>query len=566
MSYTPPTGTAAHASWSGAAAYTPPAGSAAHATWLPVSVDPPAAAVMLRAAIRAPWSRAQANRRVVRNPMPPAATLDTASRAPWGAGRRLASADFCAWLAGATADANTAAPWGEYVARAAADTATSWPAARVADAARRAPWGKYAARTNTRITSIWLPATAADIAALAPWARYAARQGQAWIALTPTARRSDDSTRAPWGSFQRRLDPGWGVITPDNRPPTDVHGTIVTPTLRAYIVLNEISLIRVSNSLALPALALSISADADSWTYQWSATLPAGHLDDVLPASPGAPVELEATVNGWPHRLLVDRIGLDSSFGKPRVQIGGRGIAALLGAPYAASEARDNTAGSRTAAQLCDDALLINGVAASGWAIDWNLIDWLVPAGAWVTLGTPMDAIAAIAEAGGGYVRADPTAKTLHIEPRYPVAPWDWATATPDFELPAAATTKVGIEWRDNPAHNAVYVAGTGPGAILARVKRAGTAGDSVAPMVTDPLTTHADAARQRGTAILGAAGSGQSLTLETPIIEAIGPYPVGSLLKFVDGSAERLGIVRGCRISVGMPTVRQTLEVECHD
>lgn len=498
--------------------------------------------------------------------MPAATTLDTTRRAPWAEGSRLASADFCRWPASATVDASAAAPWGEYTSRAAADTAALWPAASSADTERRAPWGKYAQRRAARILNCWPAASAADIARLAPWAQYAARNGQAWIASAPAAIRSDDATRAPWGTFQRQLAPGWGIVIPDNSPPTDANGTIVTPTLRAYIVLNEISLVRISNNLHLPALALSISTDVDSWTYQWSATLPGSNLNDVLSASPGAPIEFEATVNGWPHRLLATGVRLDRSFAKPRVNISGRGIAALLAAPYAASEARDNTAGNRTANQLCEDALLINGVAASGWTIDWNLTDWLVPAGAWVTNGAPLDAIAAIAEAGGGYVRADPTAKILHIEPRYPVAPWDWATATPDFELPAAATTKVGIEWRDNPAHNAVYVAGSGLGAILARVKRAGTAGDSVAPMVTDPLTTHADAARQRGTAILGAAGSGQTLTLETPIIEAIGPYPVGGLLKFVDDGAERLGIVRGCQINVGMPTVRQALEVECHD
>jgi hypothetical protein len=375
---------------------------------------------------------------------------------------------------------------------------------------------------------------------------------------------ADKEADHPWTRYSHPMNPGWGVIVEDNQPPVNEHGTIVTPTLRAYVVLNEITLIRVSNNLPLPALSLSITSDVDSWTFSWSATVPATKLDDVLPASAGEPVELEATINGWNHRLLAEKVVLDRSFGKERVNISGRGIAAKLAAPYLASETRTNSIG-RNAAQLCDDALLINGTPASGWVIDFNLTDWLVPANAWMHTGTPMDAINAIANAGGGYVRASETEKILHIEPRYPVVPWEWGTATPDFELPSAATTKVGVEWLENPAYNVVYVSGTGVGAVLGQVKRTGSAGDIAAPMVTDQLITHAYAARQKGISILGSAGVGQRLTLETPIIENIGPYPVGSLIEFTEGLTSRIGLVRSNSITAGIPRTRQTLEVECH-
>ena len=280
----------------------------------------------------------------------------------------------------------------------------------------------------------------------------------------------------------------------------------------------------------------------------------------------GEPVEFEASINGWPHRLLAEKISLDKGFGKGRVTISGRGIAAKLADPYVAAETRSNAGQARTANQPCEDALLINGVPASGWTIDFNLTDWLVPVGAWSHTGAPMDAVNAIAQAAGGYVRAHATSKILHIEPRYPVKPWDWATATPDFQLPDAATTKVGIEWLENPPYNAVYVAGSNASAILAQVKRTGSAGDIVAPMVTDQLIVHSDAAMQRGTAILGNAGKTQRLSLETPVLDTIGPYPVGSLIRFVDGATNRMGMVRAVSINAAMPTVRQTLEVECHD
>ena len=54
---------------------------------------------------------------------------------------------------------------------------------------------------------------------------------------------------------------------------------------------------------------------------------------------------------------------------------------------------------------------------------------------------------------------------------------------------------------------------------MLARVKRAGFAGNTPAPMVVDALVTHADAARGRGLEVLGNTGAQRIMTLETGIL-----------------------------------------------
>lgn len=564
MPYTQPTGNAIAFTWQGLTGFTAPAGNALSFSFVPPAVGGGIRLPALRSSLRAPWQAATPRPCFVRARMPPMAPLDTRSRNPWHSGRFLNSVDVLPWAKVIAREVSAVSPWPATApVSTAADWVVIWEQAHQADREWGAPWAQYTTQPGKNTRLVWALARADDIDTLAPWAQHLAHIQPVWVARNRASRPAELPLRSPWNTFTRRLDPGWGVVTPDNQPPVDVHGTLITPILRSYLVLNEVTLLRTSNSLSLPVLALSLSADAESWTYTWSATLPGDRLDDVLPASPGAPIEFTATFNGWPHRLLAEKISLDRSHSKTRIALSGRGLAAQLSAPYAASEARHNTA-ARTAQQLCADALLQNGVPLD-WAVVWNLTDWLVPAGAWVTLGTPIDAIDAIAKAAGGYLRPDPNTKTLHIEPRYPIAPWDWPTATPDYQLPAAATTKVAIEWRENPAYNAVYVAGSGAGAILAYVKRTGTAGDRVAPMVTDALITHANAARQRGLSILGSAGSGQTLTLETPVLEAIGIYPVGSLLRFVDGASTRLGLVRGVTVSANLPKVRQTLEVECH-
>jgi hypothetical protein len=335
------------------------------------------------------------------------------------------------------------------------------------------------------------------------------------------------------------------------RPPRPARrASVIIPVLRSYLVVNDVTLMRTSDNLALPAITLSLSIDADSWCWGWETSLPATALEDVLPSGPGAPIEFEASINGVKFLLLGEKVTRDRRFGQARITVSGRGIAAELGDPYAAVVSRSHIE-DRNAQQLMADALMVSGVGI-GWSLDWSLTDWLVPAGIWAHTGTHIEAVIRIAEAAGGYVQAARNSRTLAILPRYPVAPWDWFGVIPDYSLPSAATTREGIEWLEKPAYNAVYVSGEGAG-ILARVVRAGSAGDQAAPMIVDALTTHADMARQ------------QILTLETPIFPGVGIYPVGSFVEFADGAESRLGIVRSVSINAAFPTVRQTIEVECH-
>ncbi|MER2546466.1 MAG: hypothetical protein ABTS16_24045 [Candidatus Accumulibacter phosphatis] len=338
---------------------------------------------------------------------------------------------------------------------------------------------------------------------------------------------------------------------------------VIIPILRTYLVHNDVTLTRVSNSLELPALSLSLSIDSSSWVWGWSASLPAHCLGDVLPAGPGEPVEIEAIVNGVNFRLLAENITRDRRFAQARITVSGRGIAAELGAPYAPVISRHNDA-DRTAQQLMGDALTFNAVSL-GWDLDWHLTDWLVPAGVWSHTGTSIDACARIAAAAGGYVQASRHSKTLFVLPRYPVAPWDWSGIVPDFSLPSAATTRESVRWLEKPAYNSVYISGEG-GGILAHVTRAGSAGDLLAPMVVDALTTHTEAARQRGISVLSDTGPKQHLVLETPVFSGVGIYPVGAFVAFSDGADSRRGIVRSVSLNATFPTVRQTIEIECHE
>lgn len=366
-----------------------------------------------------------------------------------------------------------------------------------------------------------------------------------------------------------RINQGVIIITPSPDPDEPDPSTIVIPPRRTYIVINDASLTRVSNNLALPVSSISIAIDDGGAHWSWSAALPLAALADLEPDVPGELVELEAVVNGAAFRLLVESVRDREAFGSSSLAIGGRGIAAELSAPAYPVVSHDNAGSPANAQQLADAALTFNGVPL-GWTLDWQTADWLVPAGVWVFSGTPLDAVSRIAAAAGAYVQAAPASRVLQVLPRYPVAPWDWHTATPAVILPAAAVLERGTEHAHRPAYNVVYVSGQAQG-IRARVKRTGTAGDVAAEMVVDPLITHADAATGRGMEILGNTGAKRIVRLETGILPASGVIHVGGLMDWVRGSVTQRGLVRGVSISASVPggrsrqplMVRQTVEVE---
>ena len=339
---------------------------------------------------------------------------------------------------------------------------------------------------------------------------------------------------------------------------------IVVPARRVYIVINDIELRRVDGNLPLPAYTLAMSLDADSWTWQWSATLHKAALPLLAPARSGEPVEVEVKVNGVPYRLLVESMRRSRQFAQTRIEVSGRGTAALLDAPYAATQQFGNPSGPRSAQQLMLDVLTLNGVSI-GWAVDWGLTDWPVPAGAWSHQGSYITALNAIAQAAGGYLQPHATARTLRVLPRYPVAPWDWGTLVPDIDLPMAPVSVEGVEWVKKPDYTRVYVSGEGATGVLARITRTGTAGDELAPMATDSLITHADAARQRGRAILSDTGAQAMVSLTLPVLPETGLILPGQFIRRTDGAEVLQGYVRGMSLAWDRPKMRQTLEVQTH-
>ena len=341
-------------------------------------------------------------------------------------------------------------------------------------------------------------------------------------------------------------------------PPT---GVVTVAVRKVYFVINDVSLRRASNGVEVPVNSLSLSLDASSWAWGFDAVLPHSAQSLIEPNGSGV-VELLASVNGTTFAVLAENISRDRSFGQTSIRLTGRGRNAMLAAPYAPVMTFTNSQ-ARTARQLMDDVLTINGVPM-GWNLDWGLTDWNVPAGVFSHQGTWIEALSLIAGAAGGYLLPHPRDQTIRVRHRYPVAPWEWATATPNFVLPVDAVEKESLRWLEKPSYNRVFVSGQEAG-VLAQVTRSGTAGDSLAPMVVDALITEAAVARQRGLAVLSDTGRQIEVSLNLPVLLETGIIEPGAFVQYRDSGVDRIGLVRSTQVQAGFPEVWQTLGVQTY-
>lgn len=345
----------------------------------------------------------------------------------------------------------------------------------------------------------------------------------------------------------------------DNEP-TPPFGQIVVPVKEVYTVANNIYLKRASDNAQIKCESASLALDVASWTWSFNGSLPATELDLVRPDD--GPVEVKLGVNGSEILLLIESVSRDRTFGSASIKVSGRGINAQLDAPYAATQSFGGYS-TLTAQQLMAEVLTLNEVPL-GWDLDWNIEDWLVPTDVFNHQGTYISAINSIAAAAGAYIQPAKNTQSFIINHLYPTAPWEWDTTTADIVLPSDVVVQEGLNWVKKSDYNRVYVSGEGSG-ILGQVTRTGSAGDVLAPMVTDRLIVATAAARQRGRAILSDTGKQVRASLGLPVLDETGLIMPGTFIQYEDGATVRKGIVRSLNVSMRMPEVWQSIEVETH-
>lgn len=340
---------------------------------------------------------------------------------------------------------------------------------------------------------------------------------------------------------------------------------------RFYMAVHDIQAILLDTGYSLPIFDLELSADEDSTQWTFTASTPFSSIEELIPVS-GPKRQVRLLVDGLEWIMLIDGGRQSDKFGGRGAVFRGRSVTALAGGPAALETARLNTS-AHTAQQLALDALQFTGIG-----LDWGITDWLVPAGAWSHFGTPLAAVQAIAQAAGGYINSHRSLPQVLVRHPYPTLPggipglphnWEGAAGTfaADVELASLVCIDREVDRADGPDINGVWVAGTTDGGMEAHVRMAGTLGDKLAPMETDPLITAVAAATQRGYSILGRGGPKHLVQMRLPVLTGganPGVLDVGQLIQVNDAQPWR-GRVRAVKVNYTRPTLRQSVRLERH-
>lgn len=335
------------------------------------------------------------------------------------------------------------------------------------------------------------------------------------------------------------------------------------PNLRSYIVHNVIT--ATIGGIAVDLLSFNIKTDMDSYCWQGSIDITAKDYDKIkhkLDVPRGSEPMVTAVVNGKPMAFIAEEQQRSRKFAQKSYSLSGRSVTARLGADYAVSQGGLIDQASYVSQIVAQQ---LNGLSIS--LLDWGISDWLVPAGAYsVANKTPIAVIADIAAAGGGFATSDPSQATLSVKPRWPVAAWQLASATPDVIVPIDVISDISDKKRTNPRYNTVLLNSASEGG---EVYRQTQGRDAAAPTQDHSLYTDRDAIVPAGTAILSDSGIHGDYTLRMRWADKYNVQlaKLGDIWQINDPEGAWRGITTGVSVSIDQsndaPTVWQTVTID---
>lgn len=362
----------------------------------------------------------------------------------------------------------------------------------------------------------------------------------------------------PWGARLNIVCPLPGAALKIGRVPCVLVAEREVVKRRTYMSLNSASLVRWPDLTPLPCTSIAVETDFDSWCWGLTATLAGPDAWPLVQPNPLA-CEVLAAINGFPWKFLLDVPLNARSFGSNRVTLKGRSRSAWLHSPYTPSRNLSES-NPREIVQLADQAL-----ENTGWSIDWQAANWLVPAGRWTRTDTPIGALLRLIGATDDGLYTDPAAQIITAQPRWPVASWLLDGEVADLLVPEDAVITLTQAPVYSQPLNGVYVSGTTHGA-LALVKIAGTDGalQPDAPL-TDELLCDPEgvAVRQRGLNALSDSGAGFEMDAELLLTPEVGLVRPGLVVSI----AGMKGVARSIKVTAGWSggalKVRQSVGLE---
>lgn len=274
------------------------------------------------------------------------------------------------------------------------------------------------------------------------------------------------------------------------------------------------------------------------------------------------PAEVRAVLNGYSFDFVVIEGSGGFAFADTTFTINAQSRIVYLGAPYA--PARDfREANTRTAHQLADQE-----VENTGFEIEFDSVDWLVPAGVFsYQNSTPLDVLKRLAATVGAYVSDDPTDLKVTIAPKYLIEPWLWGSQQPVTTLTASQVKEYSLQNTRFDDCNRIVISGGNTGKVRVVAVRSGTAGDHSKALSPDSLICDVDAGTEKARQFFSAAGRHVDVVL-TGIPLAPAPddpklLHLGDLVRVEWGEESWIGMITAVKIEAQIGRLLQTISVD---
>lgn len=316
-------------------------------------------------------------------------------------------------------------------------------------------------------------------------------------------------------------DGGGSIDGPPILPPIDFRVPIEPQIKRAYLMQPTLTCTRVSDSLPIIIIGVSISDGRGQYTQSINI-----EFSSRIDAERAANELLLIDVNGYQYYAIAEQPVRRESFGNATYSSGCRSRTAELADPWMNTISYTNSAARSFAGMLGD---LVSG---TGWAIQLaGIVDFVIPAGAFSILSkSPMDAVwDAVGQVGCMIIGLDAT-KTLKVVPRWPTAPWVMSTTIADINIHDSVILDYSTDEEINQLCNACWLRGEQQG-VSAKVVRAGTAGNIATSDVSAQLIVTDQAARVAGTVMIADSGKKQKVSVTLPVMNDLPPLTKGMLI-----------------------------------
>lgn len=335
------------------------------------------------------------------------------------------------------------------------------------------------------------------------------------------------------------------------------------PPLVTYMIVNKIS--AKSGDLVLNLLSASAKADMNGYCWLCDVALPPDDFNALkMQQNAGQETVIELQINQDVFVFMAENVSDNRQFAQRSYTISGRSLTAKLGADYALNR------GGVIEQDLYASQIAQQQLANTGFTVEWNAVDWLIPSGTYtLTDKTPIAVLQDLATACGAFVYSHPAERKLFVLPRWRVAAWNVATASPALTVPSNVIVQISGSASVQTQCHGVMIIGTSQNAKGANVRRSGTDGLPEASSKSHAAYTDYMVCEAAAIAALSDTGTHKTETVTLPVAHKynLPIAEIGRVWQFVENGNAWNAVIQGVSIRVAVekdvPVVKQTVTAD---